>query len=298
MENAIANPFSLGPEFEVFHLRYLAFHFVKEIPAAISNLQNLQTLIIRPMQDVVRLPLEIWKMPQLRHLVSIFGRLPDPEGATFALENLQTFLVATNFVCNERIVKMIPNLKKLGIFYFSRENDQDYDHDYHLENLVNLHQLEKLKMWIDPNFEGELNPAFPMALKKLTLNGWGLPWKDMTIVGSLPNLQVLKLRDLTCQGDKWETNEGEFPQLNFLLIEKSNLQHWITESSHFPSLKFLVLHRCRRLNEIPDGIGEIPTLELIEVKGGNESLMDSAKRIQEEQQSYGNDALLVRCMQY
>ncbi|KAI3459100.1 hypothetical protein Pfo_015763 [Paulownia fortunei] len=281
--------------FELFHLRYLAFDYPMNIPAAISNLQNLQTLIIR--STSVLLPSQIWRMPQLRHLVSFyFDYLPNPEGATFALENLQTLSAATNFLCNERILKMIPNLKKLGIIYFGVE----YGKDYHLHNLVCLHQLEKLKLKIygSSHFPQKLNAAFPRTLKKLNLSGWGLPWTDMTIVGSLPNLQVLKLRNLAFEGDKWETTEGEFPQLKYLLIDQSDLQHWITESSHFPSLKCLVLLGCEYLSEIPDGIGEIPTLELIEVDYLNKSLVDSAKRIQEEQQSWGNDAIQVRCVQY
>ncbi|KAI3459069.1 hypothetical protein Pfo_015732 [Paulownia fortunei] len=290
-----ANANSLPPQvFELFHLRYLALSHVKEIPAAISNLQNLQTLIIHSVE--VYFPLEIWRMPQLRHLVFPSSYLPDIEGAIFVLENLQTLLVARDFVCTKKILKMIPNLKKLGIYFIP----EIYGIDYLLHNLVSLHQLENLKLEIYGafRFRQKFNPAFPRMLKKLTLSGWQRPWKDMTIVGSLPNLDVLNLRDFAFKGDKWETAEGEFPQLKFLLIDESDLQHWISESSHFPSLKCLLLHRCRYLNEIPDGIGEIPTLELIEVRRGNKSLEDSAKRIQEEQQSCGNDALQVRCVPY
>ncbi|KAI3459099.1 hypothetical protein Pfo_015762 [Paulownia fortunei] len=287
---------SLPPEvFELFHLRYLAFCCPRKIPAAISNLRNFQTLIIHPRQKsrnylprYLCLPLEIWRMPQLRHLVlSYFVLLPHPEGETFVLENLQTLSVTRNFICTQRVMKMIPNLKKLEITYFGD------DKDYQLDNLVHLHQLEKLKLEIyTSSVWGKGCPAlFPTMLKKLSLSGGGLPWKDMTIVGSLPNLQVLKLRDGACIGDKWETTEGEFPQLKFLLIEGSDPSRWITESSHFPSLKCLLLHRCWHLSEIPDGIGEIPTLELIEVKRGSTSLVEWAKRIQEEQQNY---LLLIR----
>ncbi|KAI3473827.1 hypothetical protein Pfo_030980 [Paulownia fortunei] len=278
--------------FELFHLRYLAFYNHVKIPAAISNLQNLQTIIIHPGKTsrmyipcLVRLPMEIWRMPRLRHLVSsYFDLLPNPEGSTFALENLQTLSVATEFKCTERVLKMIPNLKKLGIYYFGNKDGQEY----HLENLVYLHQLETLNIEIFRSFPSgqKIYPVFPTTLKKLTLSGCLLPWKDMTTVGSLPNLQVLKLRNFACHGGKWETTEGEFPQLQFLLIHKSDLWHWITERSHFPSLKCLLLHHCWHLREIPDGIGEVPTLELIEVNDGNKSLVDSAKRIQEEQQTY------------
>ncbi|KAL8544363.1 hypothetical protein ACS0TY_004776 [Phlomoides rotata] len=287
--------------FELFHLRYLALGGPTSIPSIISKLQNLQTLIIRPRRRAgfiseslaTYLPPEIWRMPHLRVLVLIESyMLLDPVCPTHPLENLHTLSGVPSFVCSERILKMIPNLKKLGIFYYRNEKIQNL-----LHNLVNLHQLEKLKItasWRCYPWQGQY-PAFPLALKKLSLVGGGLPWKDMSFVGSLPNLQVLKLKSYACEGDTWETSEGEFPELKFLLIDESNLQYWITESNHFPRLECLALQRCQRLREIPDSIGEIPTLKLIEVDSQNESLLKSGKRIQEDQLSYGNDDLQVHC---
>ncbi|EYU21105.1 hypothetical protein ABFS82_12G038800 [Erythranthe guttata] len=295
--------------FELFHLRYLALDYPTKIPTTITNLKNLETLVIRPRKTLSRrsyyitnLPLDIWRMPKLRHIFCFYiGQLPDPEGsATCGLENLQTLSSLTNFVCVERIIKMIPNLKKLGLAFCTSDKPYEDIEHYCLENLVYLHQLEKLKFVVESDFPSPVKlhfPVFPMKLRKLTLSGWRLPWKDMTIVGSLPNLQVLKLRESACVGDTWETIEGEFLELNFLMIEESDLRNWITESSHFPNLKWLVIRRCRYLREIPDGIGEIATLELIEVEMRNKYLVESAKRIQEEQESLGNDALQVRFVQ-
>ncbi|KAI3473828.1 hypothetical protein Pfo_030981 [Paulownia fortunei] len=211
-----------GQVFELIHLRYLASNIpFRSIPAAISKLKNLQTLIIY--RFMVPLPVEIWRMPQLRHLIFFsFHPLPNPEGAIVALANLQTLSAVTNLICTEKILKMIPNLRKLGIYYFGYKDDQEY----HLDNLVHLHQLEKLKLKISGSFgfRGKLSPVFPRTLKKLTLSGCRLPWKDMTIVGSLPDLEVLKLRDSACEGDEWQTTEGEFLQLKFLLIDDSDLR--------------------------------------------------------------------------
>ncbi|KAG6388202.1 hypothetical protein SASPL_153401 [Salvia splendens] len=84
-ENSISLPSEV---FDLFHLRYLALT-CPSIPSAISNLMNLQTLIILPISLIVStfynwkrywpsncdpssrfsLPLEIWRMPQLRHLI-------------------------------------------------------------------------------------------------------------------------------------------------------------------------------------------------------------------------------------
>lgn len=290
---------------DLFHLRYFAFPCTSYIglcciPAAISKFQNLQTLIVytrKTMMDypnlTVSLPSEIWRLPQLRHLVSFFfDQLPKPEGASSALENLQTLSVVTNFVCTEEILRVIPNLKKLGIFYYGNM----YNADYQLDNLEHLQRLEKLKLVVYPGFPYRrmLNLVFPRRLRKLTLSRLELAWSEMRSIGSLPNLEVLKLRNRACKGESWETSEGGFGELKYLLIDQSDLQYWISESSHFPRLERLLLHRCWCLIEIPDGIGEITTLDLIEVDKRNDALVKSAKRIQEEQQDCGNDGLQVR----
>ncbi|XP_057802302.1 putative late blight resistance protein homolog R1A-10 [Salvia miltiorrhiza] len=284
--------------FDLFYLAYLAVYYRGRIPTAISKLRNLETLSLHAKNNwmnfrsyLIRLPQEIWRMPRVRHLV-FYGRLPNPEGITASsLENLQTLSIVSHTMCSERILRMIPNLKKLEI--------DCSDGEIFLNSLVHLRQLEDLKLRSSFRivFHHKDDFTFPKSLRKLTLSRVALPWEEMTIVGSLPNLRVLKLTHWACKGSTWETSDGEFPLLEFLLIEKSYLEDWITESSHFPMLKSLVLDECWQLAEIPEDIGEIPTLELIEVKGkARTSLVESAQRILEKQQEWGNDALQVRCM--
>ncbi|KAL8544524.1 hypothetical protein ACS0TY_004916 [Phlomoides rotata] len=244
---------------------------------------NLSTLVIWPRKgsrhysmDEVYLPMEIWMMPLLRHLVSFFDLLPDPEGATFALENLHTLSVVKRFECSETMLGRIPNLKKLGVTYFGGI----YSENSQLNNLVFLHQLETLKLIRNGDSPVQLSvyPVFPASLKKLTLSGWHFPWEFMKNVGSLPSLEVLKLRDYACKGEEWETSDDEFVCLKYLLIDRSDLQSWITDSSHFPRLERLVLYCCL-LTEIPDGVGDIPTLQLVEIDQANKSLVESAKML-------------------
>ncbi|KAH6831313.1 hypothetical protein C2S53_010966 [Perilla frutescens var. hirtella] len=287
--------------FELIHLRYLAFHCLLKIPSSISNLVNLQTLIIRPTLRYGRadnnahfsLPFEIWRMPQLRHLV-FYGlyMLPHPpDGSNLPLQNLQTLSPIENLVWNEKLLQMIPNVKKLRLVYTINQ-------EYHLHYLKYLHQLEKLEVLGYEGFSWRgKNPSFPWTLKKLTLVGGGFPWEDMAILGySMPNLQVLKLINHACDGEKWRTADEQFPQLEYLLIDESSLKHWTTQGSPLPRLKCLVLRYCRDLTKIPEGIGEIPTLELIEVESCTSSVEQSAKQIEEDQQNDGNDALKVRCV--
>ncbi|KAL8491444.1 hypothetical protein ACS0TY_023172 [Phlomoides rotata] len=124
-------------------------------------------------------------------------------------------------------------------------------------------------------------------LKKLSLVDNLFSWNDIHVIGSLPHHQVLKLRafpNYYSQLQTWKTTDGEFPQLKFLQIHDSCLEHWITESSHFPRFKCLILRYCWSLLAISDGIEDIPTLELINMSHTSKSLADSAKQIQLEQQ--------------
>lgn len=79
-----------------------------------------------------------------------------------------------------------------------------------------------------------------------------------------------------------------------MLIDIADLEQWEACSIHFPNLHSLVLKYCKHLNEIPIGIGDINTLQLIELWACSTSAYDSAERIQEEQQNSGNDGLTVR----
>ncbi|KAM7463381.1 hypothetical protein LguiA_031502 [Lonicera macranthoides] len=63
----------------------------------------------------------------------------------------------------------------------------------------------------------------------------------------------------------WETSKGRFSQLKFLKIQVAKLKQWIASSDDFPSLEQLLLDSCGDLEEIPIGLGDIRTLEMIEL---------------------------------
>ncbi|XP_073121360.1 putative late blight resistance protein homolog R1B-16 [Henckelia pumila] len=142
---------------------------------------------------------------------------------------------------------------------------------------------------LPPNFK------FLAALKKLTLSHCGLGWKDLTMVGSLPNLEVLKLNDEACEGGVWEPNEGEFRMLKSLELNYLDLVEWRADDSHFPQLECLKIRDCWKLKEILTEIENIPTLEKIELEGEcSSSAVAFAKLILDQQLSLGNDVLQVR----
>ncbi|GFQ05991.1 late blight resistance protein r1-a [Phtheirospermum japonicum] len=137
------------------------------------------------------------------------------------------------------------------------------------------------------------NLKFPSSLKKLILEGSRLQWEDMTMIGSLPYLEVLKLEFGSVNGPEWKPVEGEFIRLKMLKIHCVDLIYWNADNFHFPVLEELVLGSMSELEEIPLGIGEIPTLKLICLYYCSESSVISAMRIVEEQESLGNEGLRV-----
>lgn len=283
---------------QLVHLRYLGLATFIYFPAVLSKLSNLQTLVNEHDSGQVKLPSDIWKMPQMRHLhVTQGGHLPYPLRASNVgnslsiLPNLQTLTSVSVVSCSEEIFACIPGLKKLGLFATGKESLQARNC---LKHLGYLTKLEKLKC--DFYELGQLPHwcAFPPTLGKLTLTGCFLPWKNMKTLGMLPNLEVLKLKDFAFKGSFWEPAEEGFSLLKYLLIERTDLVNWKAANFHFPRLEQLILRFCKDLKAIPLSVGEIPTLRIIDLDNSSPSAVSSARKIQEEQQSMGNDGLFIR----
>ncbi|XP_073125709.1 putative late blight resistance protein homolog R1A-3 [Henckelia pumila] len=268
-------------------------------------LWNLQTLIIESHDDDtetgITLPAEIWEMRQLRHLKIEDGvfNLPDPptsnsRGDIIVLKNLQTLYKIRNFRCTDEMVHRIPNLKKLGISWqFTVFFKWDYDEVYNLSRLSNL---ESLFVKTDDYLLVPQDLRFLQSLKKLSLERCGVSWKDLTMVGTLPRLEVLKLYFGAVRGREWNPVEGQFLALKCLRIEYSDLEEWTADSSHFPRLEKLQLWHLVRLKEIPYGIGDIPTLRSISLEDCSDSANSSARKVLEEQQNFGNYDLQVQIL--
>ncbi|GER42932.1 disease resistance protein [Striga asiatica] len=263
-------------------------------PFPANCLWNLQTLAIKGLQHYQQI--EFWKMPQLRHVKCQSLYLPDPKeesDSLIVLHNLQTLKTVWNFKCSEEVIKRIPNIKKLAIKYeglsvsFAPE-------DYCLNNLCQLEKLETLSCINYGVAKLGQSLVFPNSLKKLTLFGREISWKDVgTKIGRLPNLLVLKLWD--CQlGPKWVTVESQFRRLKYLSISNCNdLISWEVERTHFPCLERIYLDGLEKL-EIPREIGDIPTLKSIEVDCCSNCVLASAQRILREQRELGNEGLRLR----
>ncbi|CAA2993373.1 late blight resistance homolog R1B-16 [Olea europaea subsp. europaea] len=244
---------------QLVNLRYIAITCRGlEIPPSIAFLKNLQTLVVEdPWKITIYVPKEIFNMPQLRHL----------------------------------------KLSRVSLFRCFSLPLTDGDKTFILENLETLSNVEDLGKSKDtlekiPNVK-KLGIIYCHRLKKITLEHCSIDWKNMTIFGKLPNLEVLKLREFAFSGPEWVPTKGEFLKLKFLLIWETDLEQWRADNTHFPRLEHLILQKCSKLVKIPSDIGEIQTLKIIEIDNSSPSVVKSAKDMLQEQRDQGNEVLEV-----
>ncbi|XP_031091131.1 putative late blight resistance protein homolog R1A-10 [Ipomoea triloba] len=287
----------------LIHLRYFSLRYSEYMTLhGNSHLElfehwNMQSFIVRRNTAAFNSfeAYGIWKMPLLRNfciewIVSL-GTLP------VVHRNLESIFWLHPKLCTKDLFTRIPNLKKLGINGGLDENNPDWFY-----NFVHLEQLEKLSIrnWHYLNgisCSGGISwtTSFLPNLKKLKFFFTSLAWSDMRLIGMLPNLEVLKLINaIAWEYKMWKPSDEGFRQLKRLVIEDRYLKLWRAVGDHFPLLECLELRECKYLQEIPSGFADITTLALIQLNGCWDSVLASAKLIQEEQyNNYGN-ALIVR----
>ncbi|XP_057775408.1 putative late blight resistance protein homolog R1B-17 [Salvia miltiorrhiza] len=306
----INNHGSVKKSLRCVNLRYLALRNldnqdVLKLPSSISLVWNLHALILwKFMWNLLRVvaPIEIWEMRQLRHIEChrIYVPHPDRQDDLLVLENFQTLRNAVNFKLSEDVCKIIPNIKKLHLVYDRELVGYDDSLIECLYNLGRLYKLESLKLCSDirwGHMYDKLNEifTFPSSLNKLSLTHFSFHWDDLSVIGSLPLLEVLNLEvNYVRKGSTWSPVDGQFQRLKFLKIEFCDLTCWNADSCHFPILEKLVLCGLK-LEEIPWGIGEISTLKLIRVNCCSKSAAISALKIKAEQlECEDNDDLQIQ----
>ncbi|XP_057772137.1 putative late blight resistance protein homolog R1A-10 isoform X2 [Salvia miltiorrhiza] len=294
-------PVEFGREIlQLVNLRYLAINCHSLPRSGISRLCNLQTLIARIWDSYC--PTELWEMYELRHLITLRTCLMMKEDyvTKTVLKKLQTIQTVhlTPSMISGGFLESIPNIEKLGIFYYGSE----------VVDLTHLHKLKAL-MWCSDYGTLIRRLKYPSTLRKLTLNCGLMSPVAMTALCALPNLEVLRIFGCSFKSNEteeeeankeWEMAEGdEFSSLQSLQLDYLKLVRWRADETNFPILRHLSIRRCYDLEKIPADIGEIPTLQLIHLEGCRESAEASAKQIQEEQQSEcGNYDLQLRIEQY
>ncbi|KAL7153589.1 hypothetical protein ABFS83_04G179500 [Erythranthe nasuta] len=295
---------------KLVHLRYLSLTYNGKLPSTLCNLRKLQILMVRRHPKIIYmatsfLPIEIWNMAHLRHLVFTESDLPgiihrrhdEEDSVLFA--NLQSLSNVSAASCTKEVLQNMPNLKKLAVW--TKTPPGPADSCLHLGQLKNLQTFKFTVVQPRPKLvsKTKIIDRFPNTLVKLRLSGCALPWEDMAVIGQLPCLEVLKLRDMAFKGDRWHVGADEFGMLKFLLFEYMDLKVWELAddgggNSHFPKLERLILRYCYLLGDIPGSIRYVGGLELVELVECSVACVDSALEISEYAEKNGNENLKVR----
>ncbi|KAK4394670.1 putative disease resistance RPP13-like protein 3 [Sesamum angolense] len=239
------------------------------IPAAFKLLRVLE---VKPIK-FTKIPSDMYQLIHLRHLkTNACTTLPKPGKSSKEGEKLRTLGTISPQSCTEEVFERARSLKKLGIrgrlALLIDGKSGSFD------SLGKVENLEKLKLLNDvfpsPPSEGQLRGLpppykFPKKLKSLTLADTFLDWSNMSILGLLENLEVLKLKDKSFMGKCWEAADGGFRRLEVLHIGRTDLVFWIASAHHFPRLRRLELQNCEELKEVPIGLADIENFQVLDL---------------------------------
>lgn len=282
-------------------LRYISIKCdVQAIPLSIGNLHKLEFLHLlrRTTREGSRIqfPHTIWKLKQLKNVDLGPGAnimlLDNDDDYDDELCNLDSFssLRPCNLEDAENILRRFPNIRKLRLEL--SESWSCRRNCYQFKALNSLSKLESLTM----EYPREVIHSccafnFPTAIGSLTLSRFFHPWREISNIGKLPNLKVLKLLNSAFVGERWDVEDDAFLKLKYLKLSQLGLLYWEASTSSFPCLERLVLRSCYFLKELPSSFGEILTLKTIEARFCHNLLGISAEGILSEQIEQGNEDL-------
>ncbi|PIM98965.1 hypothetical protein CDL12_28545 [Handroanthus impetiginosus] len=241
-----------------------------------------------------KFPIEVLKLVQLRYLALTFnGKVP---GSISKLWNLETLIILRHLSINKSckdssyLPMEIWNMKELRHIQVTGSNLPDPCGAL-LSNLLSLSDVSvnscsKEILEKTPNLKklGIQNELSPDAVEPLCC------FDHLSHLSCLESLKcVVANPKPRSQGPVWETYEGEFSRLKFLLLEDMDLVHWRANSIYcFPLLIKLIIMSCYKLKEIPSSFGcssEVKYMKLVDCP----SFRASARQLREEYQLHGID---------
>ncbi|XP_019189576.1 PREDICTED: putative late blight resistance protein homolog R1B-17 isoform X1 [Ipomoea nil] len=303
----VPSPFLQRVSMHSRHLIFLRYLFISQrfegLGNIVSNNPNLHTLIVSSDEPqigapTIHLPSTIWQLPHLRHLeLGDLYTIDDPPSVV-TMTNLQTLSWVSPTHCGREVYFNFPSIRKVELFYkkdlVPTHIGSSSSNSITLYNLDYLEWLERLTISISIGCIVTLPERFmfPSQLKKLNLSGAKLSQRDLTAIGMLPELRVLKLEN-SLLGRVWKVAKGEFRKLRFLLIEDKKLKQWQSDETYtLLCLERLVLRCCYCLEQIPLSFGG-PKLKHIELDGCNPSIVASAKQLIIIKHLYGQVELII-----
>nr|GMD13583.1 putative late blight resistance protein homolog R1B-8 [Ipomoea batatas] len=269
-------------------LKYLAITTdLNLLPKAFKNLRELQTLVIKTTEGtVLEINGGIWNMEKLRHVqTNAFMQLPSPPQNNTGKTNIRTLSSISPACCTKMIFSKTPYLKKLGVRGNLEELLKGDNEEICLfNNLQMLKCLENLKLYGQGAnaLKVPMLEKFADRLRKLTFCRTSFKWDDMEKLGSLEQLEVLKLDENAFISDEesWNLKSNlVFNQLQYLRIGRTNLKTWTIAENNFPVLENLVLRNCTNLEAIPPAFAEVDNLKVIELYHMTENAINSARQV-------------------
>ncbi|KAL9148392.1 hypothetical protein ABFS82_12G038400 [Erythranthe guttata] len=298
------DPINVSGIEQLVHLRYLAVRVTEDhIPPSIGRLENLEFLLLYG-PGSVEITEDFLNLVKLRHLHiaehATFGESCHRRAAlvekSFRMDSLES--VSDLWIIHEDDEKVLrcflPRVRRLKCATKPLWDSSEKCHRYvALDDCLTM--LESLNIsYLGGEYlklPDTLN--LPSSLKKLTLHDFKLSRDEMSMIGRLPKLEALKLLYTVFDGKEWKTNDDEFRELKFLKLDALKIRRWNTSDDHFPRLQRLVMHKCWKLKKFPRSLGDIPTLQVVDIHSCSKSVANSALDVQREQLEYGNDELKI-----
>nr|GMD27080.1 putative late blight resistance protein homolog R1B-8 [Ipomoea batatas] len=274
-------------------LKYLAIKGnLDSLPKSFRSLRGLETLVIETTARKLDIDEAIWKMKKLRHVhTNISVELPLPPKIISRGKDIRTLSTISPKSCTEEILQSIPNLQKLGVCGdLSEFLKEKLGVCGDLSEF--LKEMRKTSFKFQEHGNDEDLPVSILKaprLKKLSISATLYDWRSIFVLGSLHELEVLKLDDYAFKGENWDLrcNDIVFKQLQYLHIGRTNLVTWRATHKNFPVLRSLILRKCSSLKKIPQAFANVHTLEVMELFHMSESAVQSAEEIQKNLKNCG-----------
>lgn len=304
------------------HLTHLSLQgcYLEELPSSFGNFPLLETLNLHVMDScVMTIPNVLRKLSRLRHLyfplafrcvgndkiqldqlknLEVLGNFHAGScdaGDLLGLESLQ-YLEATVDGNNSDFKNLSLSIMKMKYIYRSSLVAKRFD-CYSKERLSMVTELVKCSVLHALDLEGYLgafshDTVFGLNFSEMVFRGSEFKENPMRILGKLPNLKHLVLCNDAFLGPNLVCYESDFPQLTSLkLATLQCLEEWEVESGAMPVLTILTIEQCDKLEMLPSGLVEIPTLRKLMIGSMPKLFQHRVKEIVEEEMSNGNEEI-------
>ena len=102
----------------------------------------------------------------------------------------------------------------------------------------------------------------------------------MVVLGQLPNLQVLKLKNAAYSSHDLHCGRNLFPKLQVLKLVNLAIREWTIAQGTMPSLRSVVINRCGHLEGLPSALREMPVFQELELWSPHGQVVDEARKIE------------------